>query len=188
MCYSAQVVQSLRDYLRLMGAMPDYAQIERILGQRLADPRVRIPRGFERNFDNPANEEEKRIRELIDQTCAAATMTLEQRLFKEKKRLADAERKLLVKETKNALEDKRIASNWIETSLEKLALLKGTQGHEDDNRIFPFTYAPIVINRSGRNIVTLARYHLRQKGKQASIDRQMDGLYNAFGAFLTVRT
>jgi putative SOS response-associated peptidase YedK len=163
----------------MTGALPDYVQIERILEQRLADPRVRIPRGFERNFDNPSTDADRRVRRLIDQYRAALTTTLEQKIFKEKKRLADAERKLQIKETKKALEDRRIASNWIETSLEKLSLQKGTQLHEDDNRIFPFTYAPIVIKRAGQNIVTLARYHLRQNGKQPSIDRQMDGLYNA---------
>ena len=40
-------------------------------------------------------------------------------------------------------------------------------------------YAPIVINDGGRVVVRLARYHCRQAGKPASIDRQFPGLYNA---------
>jgi putative SOS response-associated peptidase YedK len=36
-----------------------------------------------------------------------------------------------------------------------------------------------VVNHEGRNLVRLARYHLRQPGKPMSIDRQFPGLYNA---------
>ena len=70
----------------------------------------------------------------------------EQEVFKQKKRLADAERKLKVKETKAALNERRVATSKIEASLERIALLNGTQPHEDDNRIFPMTYAPIILS------------------------------------------
>lgn len=179
MCYSAQVLQSLKDYLRHFEAAPDYGHAERLLQQRLTDKSIRIPRGFERNFDNPKSPEERRIRELIDQHRAITTTNLEQEIFKQKKRLADAQRRLKIKETKAALNDQRIASSKIEASLEKLSLLKGTQPHPDDNRIFPMTYSPVIVNRGGSNVVTLARYHLRQTGKPASIDRESPGLYNA---------
>lgn len=179
MCYSAQVQQSLKDYLRHFDAPPDYAQAERLLLQRLTDKSIRIPRGFEANFDQPRSAEEKRIKDLIDQHRATQTAKFEQDLFVQKKRLADAERKLKVKETKAALNDKRIAATKIETYLEKLALFRGTQPHADDNRIFPLTYSPIIVKRGGENVVRLARYHLRQKGKPSSIDRQFPGLYNA---------
>lgn len=179
MCYSAQVRQSFSAYLREIGAVPDYEQITRILEQRLVDKSIRIPRGFERNFDHPMTVEDKRVRELISQYRNATTTKFEQELFAQKKRLGDAERKLKVKQTKAALNDQRIATNKIDTCVEKLALLRGTQSHEDDNRIFPMTYAPVVVKHEGRNLIRLARYHLRQRGQPASIDRQFPGLYNA---------
>lgn len=179
MCYSALVLQSFQEYLREMGAMFDYAQAELLLLRRLTDKSVRVPRGFERNFDSPKSAPEKRIKDLIDQHRAATIGNLEQDLFAQKKRLADAERKLKTKETKAALNHRRIAATKIETCLEKLSLLKGTQAHPDDNRIFPLTYAPIVVKHGGENVVRLARYHLRQKGAPASIDREAPGLYNA---------
>lgn len=179
MCYSAKVLQSLKDYLRQFEAVADYAHVELLLQQRLTDKSVRIPRGFERNFDSPKSPEERRIRELIDQHRAATTTHLEQEIFKQRKRLADAGRKLKIKETKAARNDQRIASSKIEAFLGKLSLLKGTQPHPDDNRIFPMTYSPVIVNRGGANVVTLARYHLRQTGKPASIDRESPGLYNA---------
>jgi len=179
MCYSAQVLQSLKDYLRQYDGDVDYAQIEQLYRERLTNKSIRIPRGFERNFDHPASPEEQRIRDLIDQHRAVTTTKLEQETFVQKKRLADAERKLQTKTTKGALNDQRIATTRIATNLEKLSLLKGTQSHEDDNRIFPMTFAPILLKRNGRNTVVLARYHLRQQGKPASIDQKFPGLYNA---------
>jgi putative SOS response-associated peptidase YedK len=179
MCYSAQLSQSLSDYLRQLGATPDFAQIEEIFRERLTAPSLRIPRGFERNFDTPASEPERRIRALIDQYRNASINKYEQEVFAQKRRLADAERKLKTKSTKAALNEQRIASSKIDTALEKLALLKGTQPHMDDERIFPFGYAPIVLKVNGRNVIRLARYHLRQADKPASIDRQFPGLYNA---------
>lgn len=136
MCYSAKVWQAYSEYIRTMGAPPDYAQIEELLTRRLTDKSIRIARGFERNFDSPKSPEERRIKDLIDQHRAVTITRLEQDLFAQKKRLADAQRKLNVKETKTALEDQRIASAKIKASLEKLTLLKGTQPHADDNRIF----------------------------------------------------
>jgi putative SOS response-associated peptidase YedK len=58
-------------------------------------------------------------------------------------------------------------------------LLKGTQPHRNDDRIFPLSYAPIVMEVDGQRLVRLARYHLRQAGTPASIDRKYPGLYNA---------
>jgi len=107
-------------------------------------------------------------------------------MFKQKKRLADAQRKLKVKETKTAQNEERVASSKIKAALEKLALLKGTQWHEDDDRLFPMSYGPIVVESEGRRLVRLARYHLRQPGKPASIDRQFPGLYNALGALVSL--
>jgi putative SOS response-associated peptidase YedK len=173
------VWQALSDYLRETDALPDFEQFERLYAQRLTDKSIRIPRGFERNFDNPKSAPEKRIRELIDQHRVTTATKLEQGLFAQRKRLADTGRKLKAKETRAALNDQRIATTKVETFLEKLSLLKGTQPHADDNRIFPMTYSPIVVKTGGENVVRLARYHLRQQGKAESIDRQFPGLYNA---------
>lgn len=179
MCYSAKVIQSLREYARLMGASPDDAQIEALLQARLADPSIRIPRGFERNFDQPHSEAERRIRQLLDQSREANITKFEHEIFSQKKRLADAQRKLAQKETKAAREHERISTNKIAAALDRLSLLKGTQPHPDDDRLFPMSYGPIVVEEAGRRWVRLARYHLRPPGKPASIDRQFPGLYNA---------
>jgi hypothetical protein len=145
----------------------------------LAGRPIRIPRGFEWNFSSPQTPEERRIKELDDAYRAKKVTELEQEVFKQKKRLADAERKLRAKETKTALNEQRVATSKIQASLERIKLLTTTQSHEDDHRIFPLTYAPIILKRDNRNVVTLARYHLRQKGQRAFTDQKFPGLYNA---------
>lgn len=179
MCYSAKVEQNIRDLARHFAATLDYSEVERLMMERLAGRSIRLARGFEWNFSNPKSAEERRIQELDAGYRSKKTAELEQEVFKQKKRLGDAERKLKVKETKAALNEQRIATSKIEASLERIALLTGTQPHEDDNRIFPMTYVPIILERDGRNVITLARYHLRQKGKPAFTDQKFPGLYNA---------
>jgi putative SOS response-associated peptidase YedK len=179
MCYSAKVEQNIRDLARHFAATLDYSEVERLMMERLAGRPIRLARGFAWNFSNPQTAEERRIQQLDAEYRSKKTTDNEQEVFKQKKRLADAERKLKVKETKAALNERRIATSKIEASLERIALLTGTQPHEDDNRIFPMTYAPIVLQRDGRNVITLARYHLRQKGKPAFTDQKFPGLYNA---------
>src|SRR5215217_1318251 len=179
MCYSAKVEQNIRDLARHFAATLDYSEVERLLMERLAGRPIRLARGFEWNFANPQSAQERRIHELAQAYQSKKVAELEQELFKQKKRLADAERKLKVKETKAARNEQRVASSKIDASLERIALLTGTQPHEDDHRIFPLTYAPIILERDGHNVLTLARYHLRQKGKPASTDQKFPGLYNA---------
>src|SRR5262245_25699590 len=179
MCYSAKVEQNIRDLARHFAATMDYSEVERLMMERLAGRPIRLARGFEWNFSNPKSAEERRSKELDDEYRSKKVAELEQEVFKQKKRLGDAERKLKVKETKAALNEQRIATSRIEASLERIALLKGTQRHEDDNRIFPMTYAPIILKRDGGNVITLARYHLRQKGKPAFTDQKFPALYNA---------
>jgi putative SOS response-associated peptidase YedK len=179
MCYSAKVEQNIRDLARHFAATLDYSEVERLMMERLAGRPIRLARGFEWNFSSPKSAEERRIQELDAEYRSKKVAGLEQEIFKQKKRLGDAERKLKVKETKAALNEQRIATSRIESSLERIALLTGTQPHEDDHRIFPMTYAPIILEREGRNVITLARYHLRQKGKPAFTDQKFPGLYNA---------
>ena len=165
MCYSSKVSQNIKDLARQFSATMDYSEVERLMMERLGGRPIRLARGFEWNFSNPQTPQERRIADLDTEYRAKKVAELEQEIFKQKKRLADAQRKLKVKETKSALNEQRIATSKIDASLERIALLTGTQPHEDDHRIFPMTYAPIILKRDGRNVITLARYHLRQQGK-----------------------
>jgi hypothetical protein len=62
MCYSAKVWQKIKEYMRYRGVVLRFDQYELLFQRRLTDPGLRIPRGFEDNFAQPENEQERRIK------------------------------------------------------------------------------------------------------------------------------
>lgn len=179
MCYSAQIEAELKKLKRQEGVTLDYEQAERLFHARLADSRIRIPRAFEANFDEATTPQEHRIRELIERYRGSLETQLQQDLFRQSKRLADAQRSLQKRETRKAREDIRIATAKIDANRTRLARLRAPDIDVEDARIFPFWHAPIVIDLDGEKVLRLARYHLRPRNAPASIDRQFPGLYNA---------
>jgi putative SOS response-associated peptidase YedK len=179
MCYSAQVVQMARKLSRQLGIRMDYAEVERLFFRRIEDPTVNVSRGFEANFDEPADDQERRIKAAIDEHRSKTATKIEQDLFSQKTRLVNAERSLKEKETKKAREDVRIATGKIATLSMKLSDMRSSDLKPDDDRIFPFVYTGVIVRKDGQNLLTPMRYHCRPAGKPASYDRQFPGLYNA---------
>jgi putative SOS response-associated peptidase YedK len=179
MCYSAQVIQVVRKLHRDLGIRLDADEAFKLFARRLDDPGVVISRGFESNFEDPANDEERRIKALIDEHRSRAATRCEQELFVQKTRLVNAERALKAKETKRAREDVRIASAKIETLTAKLQDLRRSEPRSRDNRIFPMVYAGVIIDDGGRKLLTLMRYFCRPAGRPSFYDRKFPGLYNA---------
>jgi putative SOS response-associated peptidase YedK len=180
MCYSAMVVANWKQFVSRTGigiSLREFAQLEENRSRDAAE--FKLPRGFDREFSNPQNDEERAIKAEIDKYRAAQTGKLEQEVFAQRRRLADAERKLAEKETKAATEDKRIAANKVQQALGRLALLKDDEPHANDYRIFPGSYAPIIIMRDGQKVMIPARYLCRLPGAPAFMDRKLSGNYNA---------
>lgn len=184
MCYSAQVWANYRKYQRAFGADIDIKAFVRLYAARAEDPRIRIPKGVDLAFLQDDGADATPIRECINDWNAALVARSEQDLFKQAKRLADAERKLAVKETKAALNDRRIAGNKITQLKRWIADGKRTE-HDParDDRIFPDWHAPVLVEEGGTRIVRPMRYHCRPAGMDPSIDRtktgQVSGTYNA---------
>ena len=168
-----------RKLSRQLGIRLDYAEVERLFFRRLEDPGVNISRGFEANFDEPSNDQERRIKSAIDEHRVKVAAKLEKDLFSQKTRLVNAERSLKEKETKKAREEVRIAGGKIAALSTKLSGLRSLEPNPEDNRIFPFVYAGVIIRREGQNLLTPMRYFCRPAGKPANYDRQFPGLYNA---------
>jgi putative SOS response-associated peptidase YedK len=179
MCYSAQVIQMVRKLSRQLGIRLDYDEIEKLFFRRLDDSGTLISRGFEANFDEPATDQERRIKGAIDLHRSRLASKMEKELFTQKTRFANAQRQLKEKETKKAREDLRISTNKIETLSTKLTQLRSSEPNEEDNRIFPFVYAGVIARQDGQNLLTPMRYHCRPAGKPTFYDRQFPGLYNA---------
>jgi putative SOS response-associated peptidase YedK len=179
MCYSAQVIQMARKLSRQLGIRFDYDEVEKLFFRRLDDPSLVVSRGFEANFDDAATVQERRIKEAIDEHRSRMSVKMEKDLFTQKTRLVNAQRSLNEKETKKAREDVRIATGKIETLSGKLSQLRTSEPNDEDNRIFPFVYAGVIVRMDGQNLLTPMRYHCRPAGKPAFYDRKFPGLYNA---------
>jgi putative SOS response-associated peptidase YedK len=179
MCYSAQIWQQYRHYVRAYGSKVDIETFVELFWSRLQDDRIRIPKALEQAFSTPENAAEQRIKCLIEDHILQQTTRLEQALFQQRKRLADAQRSLLTKTTKAASEAQRIATNKVQWLLGKLADLRRSELRDEDSRIYPGSYAPVMMVENGQRIVKPMRYQCRPAGKPANYDNKYPGTYNA---------
>ena len=179
MCYSARIEADYKRYVRLYGADISLDDFTELFWRRVRDPKVKIPKALEAPFLTPASEAEQQARAAIDAWATAESTRLQEELFKQRKRLADAERVLSSKTTKAATESRRIASEKVQWLLGKLSDLRRTEPQELDERIFPGHYAPVMVMENGRRVVKPMRYQCRPAGKPAFYDTKFPGTYNA---------
>ena len=83
-------------------------------GAEAATARSKCRRRWRPHLQSPRTRPSSGSRRAIDTFAAEQTVKLEQDLFKQRKRLADAERTLQTKTTKAASESNRIAADKIE--------------------------------------------------------------------------
>lgn len=178
MCYSALVWADYMKMLRVTGADMAWGDYLRIYGDR-RQQNLPLPKAMDLAFANAPGDEAARIRGFIQQHNEAEATKLQQEIFKQRKRLADAERTLLTKTTKKATEDKRIATDKVERALAKLADLRRTKAEPQDARIYPGWYAPVMVMENGKRVIRPMRYQCRPKGKPEFYDRKYPGTYNA---------
>lgn len=179
MCYSAQIRADYRDYTRMFGAQLSIKDFVKVFYGR-QDAKLKIPKAMEAAFErDTVMPEELEIKRLIETFKADRAMTLEQELFAQRKRLADAERTLQTKQTKAALESQRIATSKISKARLDLDDLRRTELLDRDSRIFPGVYAPVMVVRDGQRVVLPMRYQCRPAGKPADYDIKFPGTYNA---------
>jgi len=179
MCYSAQIWADYRRYVRDFGVELSVREFYDLFWRRKADPKVKVPKAMEAAFAAPASDIERDIKALIDEFSAEQEVKLQQELFKQRKRLVDAERALQTKTTKKAEEDRRIATSKIAGALDRLSALHRTEFVDDDARIFPQNFAPVMVAQDGKRVLRPMRFLCRPEGKPAFYDVKFPGLYNA---------
>jgi putative SOS response-associated peptidase YedK len=179
MCYSALVRTRYKKFKRSTNSSMSIHDFARIYIDRRIDKRVKTPKAMDAMFADPQTPEEREVKALIDEFNAAEVTRLEQELFKQRKRLADAERTLVIKTTKAATESKRIATDKVDWCLGKLADIRRTELKDEDSRIFPGWYAPVMVMEDGKCVVKPMRYQCRPAGKPAFYDSKYPGTYNA---------
>lgn len=175
MCYSAQVRQDYHDFVRLHGAHVDIQEYVRLYRASAA----RITKAMDASFRNPQTAEEREIQRLIAERNRTNAARWQQELFKQRRRLADAERALQTKPTRKAENERRIAGRKVEQLRGWLAAIERPALLPEDSRIYPMTYAPVMVWREGRRVVLPMRYHCRPQGKPALHDARYPGCYNA---------
>lgn len=166
MCYSAEVVADYRLYVENYHVKVDLKEFAKLFWRRLDDGIwvPKIPRGMEAPFLAPKTEEESDIRDAIDRFRDQEAMRLEQSVFKQTKRRADAERALLTKVTKKAQEDLRISTRKIADDKRRLENLRRTDTKRSDSRIWPGDQVPVIVMENGTRILRPMRYLCRLPG------------------------
>lgn len=181
MCYSAQIEADYNKYVRMFGATISLQRFTELFWERRRDGSwTKIPKGMRDAFRRPESEEGFELAKLI----AEGDRDLEQRyrdeLDAQRERLEKAETVLAgPKPTKKAAEDKRIASNKIAAATRGLADLQRREPDDKDSRIYPGSYAPVLIERDGQRIVAPMRYQCRMPGWTPAVERKYPGTYNA---------
>jgi len=173
------VQEDYRWYVRTYGVKISIEDFVHLYTARLNDAKIKIAKAMDAAFVDPKGDDERAVKALIDRFNTSQATKLEQELFKQKKRLADAQRTLQTKETKAATESARIATSKIDWSLAKLADLRRADLKDDDSRIFPGWYAPVMIWENGQRVVKPMRYQCRPAGKPSFYDVKYPGTYNA---------
>jgi len=179
MCYSAQIQADYRKYVKTFGAHMDIEEFARLYFERAEGSKAKLPKAVDDSFRDPQTDIERQIKASIDRFNAEQTTKLEQELFKQRIRLADAERTFFFLNTTAATESKRIATDKIESSLRRLEDISRTEAQPRDSRIFPGTYAPVLVLENGKYVVKPMRYQCRIAGKPANYDVKYPGTYNA---------
>ncbi|MBH1611059.1 SOS response-associated peptidase family protein [Stenotrophomonas maltophilia] len=179
MCYSAQITAAYHKLVRMTGATLSLQEFAALYAHDPGKKRPKTPKAMDDAFRAGASPAELAVWAEIEQWNRAEATILEQELFANRKRLADAERALQVKETKKAREDVRIAGNKIERAKARLADLQRVEPKDRDSRIFPGVYAPVIVSEAGRMVIKPMRYQCRLAGKPANYDQRFPGTYNA---------
>jgi putative SOS response-associated peptidase YedK len=117
--------------------------------------------------------------EAVRAADAAELAALTQEAFKQRKRVADAERSLQSKETKKAREDVRIGTNLVAAAMRRLEELKKPASNSGLGRIYPGSYCPVLLREGDRYIVRPMRYRCRLPGWTEAVERKYPGTYNA---------
>jgi putative SOS response-associated peptidase YedK len=180
MCYSAMVWANHKKYTRELGATISLKKYVQLAERRIRERNTPWPKAMVDAFNEASTSDELQVKALLDQWSAQEASKLQEGLFAQKKRLADAERVLAgPKPTKKAGEDQRIASNKIAQAMGRLSDLQRIEPKEKDSRIFPGWYAPVMVWEDGRRVVKPMRYQCRPAGKPVFYDTKYPGTYNA---------
>lgn len=183
MCYSAQIEADYQKLLRAFGPVLSLEDFTRLWLRDNGKARDRLPKGI---IDTVGPLLPAEAQAAFLDGFAADEQAWTEELFKQRKRLADNERKLAAKYTKTAEREVGIAGRRIEQLKRWLDDLRPRSLTARDWDFFPQWYAPVMVREGDRYVIKPMRYQLRKPGLPASSDwvgegakRRLSGTYNA---------
>ena len=174
MCYSALVRQDLHEIARRFGAEIAYEMFANSSAgaSTMRASRSRAP--WSRTFFIPGTRSSSGSRRTSKPTGRGAWRN-GRRICSPEEAAGGGRTQPERAETRKAREDVRIATKKIEANRTRLSDVRRTNLTEEDTRIFPLTYVPIIANLEGRLQVAPLRYTCRLAGKPASYDASFRG-------------
>jgi putative SOS response-associated peptidase YedK len=185
MCYAAEVWADYKKYARHWGAeicLQDFFDLywqPSQPGQHGRKPRPKTPKALDAAFAFGDADEEHAIAALVEEYDQHEIAQLEHDLFKQRRRLHEAERALQGQTGAAALQARRTASDKIAATLHRLTELKRSELQATDSRIFPGCHAPVLLMENGRKIVKPMRFQCRREGTPSFYDRLYPDSYAA---------
>lgn len=183
MCYSAQVWADFKKYERLGGRL-DVAAFARLFYERgkKGDFIKLVPRAMRDAFGHPRNADEQQVQDTVLEAYRSVSLVYEGVIAKQTERLVKAEAILAgPKPTKTAANDKRVATDKINDAKAKLEELGQIADNDGYGRIWPGSYAPVLIRdpATGERLIVPMRYRARPIGWTEKDEREKPGTYNA---------
>lgn len=181
MCYSARIWSDFKKYERYGGQLGVEEFVRLFWERRTRGDWVRkLPKAMRDAFVAPRSAAEMTLAKLVAEGNREAAGVAQAELESQTKRLENAERILAgPRPTKKAVNDQRIARDKIARAQRDLEDLQRQQLLPRDQRMYPGTYAPLMIRKDGNKVVIPMRYQCRLPHWTPAVERKYPGTYNA---------
>jgi Uncharacterised ACR, COG2135. len=179
MCYSALIRADYARLVREFGAILSLEEFAELYAHDPGKKRPRTPKAMDDGFAGARTEQGRDIVAKIQQWHAQERQDLEAELARQRERRDIANATLATRPTQKARNDLRVAGNRIDRAQARLEDLHRVQLLPRDNRIFPGTYAPVMVSEGGKRVIKPMRYQCRLPDKPVRNDILYPGTYNA---------
>lgn len=181
MCYSAQIKADYHDFLRDYGAAISLKRFSELFWEKRKDGQwTKIPKAMREAFRHPRRADEFALAKLVAHGDREQIARYQAELSVQVERLAKAQAALVgPKPSRKASEDQRIAGNKIKAAQQHLEDLQRGTSLDNDSRIYPGQYAPVMIEQNRQRLVVPMRYQCRLPDWNQAIERKYPGTYNA---------
>ena len=181
MCYSAQIKADFHHFVREWGAVVSMKRFVELFWEKRQDGQwTKIPKAIREAFRRPEGEEGFALAKLVAEADREQAERYQAELSAQTARLGKAEAVLAgSRPTKRAADDQRIATNKIKAGQRNLDDLQRTELVDRDSRIYPDSYATVMIENEGQRIVVPMRYQCRLPGWNDVTERKYPGTTTA---------